>query len=183
MEPSDALFIYDQRTYLPPLLQRQDRMAMAAGVEARVVFLDHALAEWVNRIPAATKLAGGTRKALLRGVARRWVEPEIIDRQKVGFTLPIGDWMRDGGVLHDRIATLRDPNAFVRTVLRGEAIDRTIDQHWRRERDHTDLLWTLLSLDVWGALFLGGSLTLTELPGARTGKTLPPPPLGQAATA
>jgi asparagine synthase (glutamine-hydrolysing) len=182
LTPSDALFIYDQHTYLPPLLQRQDRMAMAAGVEARVVFLDHALAEWVNRVPATTKLAGGIRKALLRDIARRWVEPQVIDREKVGFTLPIGEWMRDGGVLHDRVAALRDANAFVRSVLRGDAVDRTIDEHWRRERDHTDLLWTILSLDAWGTLFLRGSLTLTELPGARTGKSLPPRS-NQAATA
>jgi len=182
LDPSDALFIYDQRTYLPPLLQRQDRMAMAAGVEARVVFLDHSLAEWVNRIPAVTKLAGGIRKALLRDIARRWVEPQVIEREKVGFTLPIGEWMRDGGVLHDRVAALRDGNAFVRTVLRGDAVDRTIDEHWRRERDHTDLLWTILSLDAWGTLFLGASLTLMELPGARTGRVLPPRP-NRAATA
>ena len=53
--PTDALFRYDQLVYLPPLLQRQVRMSMAAGVEARVVFLDHALAETVNAIPAAAK--------------------------------------------------------------------------------------------------------------------------------
>ncbi|MGQ0643325.1 MAG: asparagine synthase (glutamine-hydrolyzing) [Gemmatimonadaceae bacterium] len=175
LTPTDGLFIYDQRTYLPPLLQRQDRMAMAAGVEARVVFLDHALAEWANRIPSSAKLEGGKRKALLRRIARGWLDSEVLERQKVGFTLPIGEWMRDGGVLHDRVAALRDPQTFVRCVLLGAAIDRAVDEHWRRRRDNTDLLWTLLSLDAWGSLFLGGGLAVTELPGARTGKQLPAP--------
>ena len=73
----DGLFVYDQRTYLPPLLQRQDRISMAAGLEAREPFLDHLLVEWANALPASAKIPGGRRKHLLKAIAKPWLPDEM----------------------------------------------------------------------------------------------------------
>jgi len=181
--PVDALFIYDQRSYLPPLLQRQDRMSMAAGVEARVVFLDDQLAAWANALPASVKLPEGERKGLLKRIARSWLPSEIIDRKKVGFTLPLAQWLRPGGALAGRLAALREPDAFVRSIVRSDALDRVLGEHARGTADHADLLWTLLALEVWASAFLGaGGPRPRELPGACNSLRRGRPGMAAAAT-
>jgi asparagine synthase (glutamine-hydrolysing) len=166
MPGPDGLFVYDQRTYLLPLLQRQDRMSMAAGVEARVVFLDHALVEWANALPAGRKLAGGARKALLKSIARSWLPDDIIFREKVGFAMPLGAWMRRGGPLAQRVEAIRERDSFVRGLVDERAVERLIAEHDGGAADHTDILWTLASLEVWGRCFLGAAVHSHELPGA-----------------
>jgi asparagine synthase (glutamine-hydrolysing) len=169
---ADGLFIYDQQTYLAPLLQRQDRMSMAAGLEAREPFLDHKLAEWANALSAGAKLAGGARKALLKSIATRWLPDEIVYRKKVGFEMPLGEWLRPGGALSHRVEALGDTSSLAAQVTDREAVSRLIDEHKAGKANHGDLLWTLLALDAWAAAFLGPQVHSERLPGAATGKAL-----------
>jgi asparagine synthase (glutamine-hydrolysing) len=150
----DALFPYDQNAYLPPLLQRQDRMSMAASVEARVVFLDHKLVEWGNGLPAELKVPNGQRKALLKQIAEPWIPREIIDRPKVGFTLPLAQWLRPEGALGARVDRLRASSAFVRGLVDGKRLDTLLTQHATGAADHADILWTLVALETWAEVFL-----------------------------
>jgi asparagine synthase (glutamine-hydrolysing) len=171
----DALFRYDQRVYLPPLLQRQDRMAMAAGVEARVVFLDHLLVDWANSLRARVKLKGGERKALLKRIGERWLPRSIVHRRKVGFTVPLDHWMRSNGPLSARVDRLRERDSFVRSVIDSKALDRLLQQHDAGGgTDHGDMVWTLASLETWSSVFLGSQLHRFELPGVATGKRTTP---------
>lgn len=150
----DALFLYDQATYLPPLLQRQDRMSMAAGVEARVVFLDHALAEWTNSLSWQSKLAGGGPKPLLKRIAERWIPKNIVERRKVGFTIPLGAWLRSRTVLGRRLDSIREGDAFVRSVCDPTEIDRLVSEHASADADHADILWSLIALECWADVCL-----------------------------
>jgi asparagine synthase (glutamine-hydrolysing) len=170
---ADGVFIYDQQTYLLPLLQRQDRMSMAAGLEAREPFLDHKLVEWANGLSAEIKLAGGVRKALLKSIATRWLPSEIVHRKKVGFEMPLGAWLRKGGTLADRVQALRDSGSFASQLTTRTTVERLISEHDAGSANHADILWTLIALDVWGDTFLGGRVKSERLPGAATGKDLP----------
>lgn len=168
---ADGLFIYDQRTYLPPLLQRQDRMSMAAGLEARVPFLDHALVEWANSLPAAVKLSGGEPKQLLKGVGAKWLPESITHREKVGFAMPLGAWLRPTGALAPLLEPIRAADAHVREFLDGRTVDRLLAEHSSGARDHADMLWMLSSLENWCTVFLGpGGVESHALPGAATGR-------------
>lgn len=169
---ADGLFIYDQQTYLQPLLQRQDRMSMAAGLEAREPFLDHKLAEWANALGAETKLAGGVRKALLKSLATRWLPDEIVYRKKVGFEMPLGEWLKPGGPLSARVEALRDTSSLAAQFTDRKVVARVIDEHRTGKANHGDVLWTLLALDAWAAAFLGAQVHSERLPGAATGKAL-----------
>ncbi len=166
----DGLFVYDQRTYLPPLLQRQDRMSMAAGLEARVPFLDHFLVQWANALAADTKIPGGRRKHLLKEMAGPWLPRKIIHRKKVGFAMPIGEWLRPGGPLAGRIAELTGDGAFIHRLVRRTALTRLINEHCSRVEDHTDILWSFIALESWANTFLQGSVRETILPGVATGR-------------
>jgi len=171
----EGLFVYDQRTYLPPLLQRQDRMSMAAGLEAREPFLDHVLVEWANALPASAKIPGGRRKHLLKEIAAPNLPADIIHRRKVGFAMPIGEWLRRGGALAGRVANLTADGAFVRQFLDRSALGRLITEHDSRAADHTDILWSLLALESWADTFLRGAVRETILPGVATGRALGQP--------
>lgn len=166
-----GLFLYDQRTYLLPLLQRQDRMSMAAGLEARVPFLDHHLVEWANALPAEVKTPHGRRKQLLKDIAGHWLSDSTISRRKVGFAMPLGAWLREAGALAHLLDPIRAPEARVREFLGASAIDRLISEHDAGAADHADLLWMLLSLEHWARVFLAGE-TVHEyvLPGADGGR-------------
>jgi asparagine synthase (glutamine-hydrolysing) len=170
----DGLFVYDQKTYLPALLQRQDRMSMAAGLEAREPFLDHHLVEWANTLSGSVKLAGGNRKALLKSLAGRWLPEKIINRRKVGFEMPLGQWLKSGGALADRVDALTDSRSFASEVMNPGAIQRIVAEHNSGTKNHADILWTLVAFNAWAATFLGTTVREEMLPGAESGKLLAP---------
>lgn len=143
---------------------------MAAGVEARVVFLDHALVAWANSIPASRKLRGGERKALLKEIASTWIPDGIIRRPKVGFTLPLAAWMRTLPAIRERVESLRNGASRVASHLDGAVVRRlVVDFLDKGDSRNADLVWTLMSLDAWMEVFLGPQLTPVELPGAVNG--------------
>ena len=150
------LFIYDQRTYLRGLLQRQDRMSMAVGVEAREPFLDHHLVEWANGLPTLDKLAGGTTKSLLKDIAGRWLPDSISRREKNGFAVPSSEWMRSGGPLAERVHALRDPGSPAGRATDPALVGRLVTEHVSGAADHRGILWTLIAFDAWARIFLAG---------------------------
>jgi asparagine synthase (glutamine-hydrolysing) len=80
------------------LLRDSDQMSMAVSLEVRVPFLDHELVEFLLGLPARKKERPGTAKSLLVESVRDLIPAEIYDRKKIGFELPMSDWMR--GPLH-----------------------------------------------------------------------------------
>jgi len=161
----DGMFRYDQRTYLPALLQRQDRMSMAAGVEARVVFLSHFLVEWANRLPTSSKVSAAGRKLPLRHLVKQLLPTFALERPKVGFALPLADWMASGGDLGDAVAALPSSGSMVGGWCDRSAI-RALIKEQSSGQDQTDQLWTLFALEEWGQTFLTASSAPVELPGA-----------------
>jgi asparagine synthase (glutamine-hydrolysing) len=150
-DPVNALLDVNLRTYLPDdLLVKADRASMAASLEARSPFLDHELVEYAARIPLGLKLrrsAGGAKHILKRAMAGR-LPPEIIQRRKHGFGVPVGRWFRED--LRDPMReTLLAPTAQQRGYLRPEAVRQMVDAHQRGDRDHGHALFTLLTLELW----------------------------------
>jgi asparagine synthase (glutamine-hydrolysing) len=169
-----GMFEYDQRSYLSALLQRQDRMSMAAGVEARVVFLSHPLVEWANALPPSAKVSRMHRKRPLRRLVRELLPDFHLERTKVGFALPLGSWMAPGGGLDDLVEDLQTAASPLAGWLDRSAIRACVASH-RARQDQTDLLWTLVALGEWSRIFLGGRLMAAELPGARSSLLSPAP--------
>jgi asparagine synthase (glutamine-hydrolysing) len=169
---ADAMYVFDQRTYLPPLLQRQDRMSMAAGVEARVVFLDHLLAEAANSLPDEQKRLQGVRKGLLRQIAGPWLPAGTLDRKKIGFILPLARWLTRGGALHPLREFLNDQGSISAELLGRRTVSRLADLDVSNDSASADLIWSLLSLEMWGRIFLGPQMKTFTLSGARTAEAI-----------
>src|SRR5213593_78488 len=145
----------DLQTYLVELLMKQDQMSMAASVESRVPYLDHAFVEHVTAIPGQFKLRGWQTKAVLRAALRDLVPREILTRGKMGFPVPVGRWLRgefwplvEELVLGER-ARRRGP--FEPAMLR-----RLAQEHRSGAAEHGDRLWLLVNLEIWQRIFVDG---------------------------
>ncbi len=150
----DRMLDTDQRLWLPDdLLMKMDKMSMAASVEARVPLLDHPLVEWSARLPDRFKVRGMEGKVLLKRLARRWLPVEVVDRPKVGFTVPLSPWFR--GPLRELLAdTLLAPACLARGYYRPEVLRGYVDDHLAGRRDRARELWTLLTLELWHRTFI-----------------------------
>jgi len=130
------------------MLVKVDRMSMAHGLEVRAPFLDHRLAELMNRVTFNTKLSRGRQKYLLRKAMERYFPAEFLWRRKQGFSVPLSYWFKDS--LGDYIRQkLLAPGAMVGQVFKREALERIIGEHSRLARDRSFALWTLLMFETW----------------------------------
>jgi len=138
---------FDQASFLPDnVLERADRLTMAASLEARAPYLDHRLAELVSALPDELRVRGLETKWILRRAARSLL-PRLAPRQ-AGFRIPVGVWLR--GELRDfLLAHLRDQSSLTRPYYEARVLDRVLDEHLAGRRNHEPLLWTLLNLEIW----------------------------------
>jgi asparagine synthase (glutamine-hydrolysing) len=160
---------YDQQTYLQGLLQRLDRMTMAAGLEGRVPFLDHRVVELAALAPPELKVHGRQTKILLKRVAARHLPAAITQRRKAGFSVPFSSWMRAGGPLADHLSLLVEPNAASRGLFDSGVLRRLVEEHRTGSRDHGHVLWGLVNLELWQRVWKDAASTLAApVPGARS---------------
>jgi asparagine synthase (glutamine-hydrolysing) len=147
--PLRKILYFDQTSWLPDnLLERGDRMTMAASIEARMPFMDHVLAEYVSSLPDKYRVHGRTTKYLLREGMKRVLPREILERSKIGFRAPVNEWFR-GPMREYLVEHLQGSGSLTRHYYHAEALDRKIDEHLRGRQNHEKLLWALLNLEVW----------------------------------
>jgi len=145
----------DLQTYLVELLMKQDQMSMAASVESRVPYLDHAFVEHVTAIPGQFKLRGWQTKAVLRAALRDLVPREILTRRKMGFPVPVGRWFR--GPFWPVVEELvLGPRAIERGLFEPSVLRRLAEEHRAGTAEHGARLWHLANLEIWQRLFLDG---------------------------
>lgn len=145
-----AIAYQDLMVRLPELLlMRVDKMTMLNSVEARVPFLDHRIVELAMGLPWALKLRNGTTKHVLKEAARAYLGPEIVDRPKKGFDVPLSAWLRDDAFGRwAEAAVLESRIARADVFDRGELI-RLFARHRAGAGDHGFQLWTLVNLCAW----------------------------------
>lgn len=147
--PLDRMLDVDLRLWLPDdLLMKMDKMSMAASVEARVPLLDNALIDWALRLAPRHKIQGLEGKVLLKRLARKLLPVEVVDRPKVGFTVPLSPWFR--GPLRAMLTeTLLSPECRNRGYFDSSVLQSYVDDHVAGRRDRGRELWTLFTLELW----------------------------------
>jgi asparagine synthase (glutamine-hydrolysing) len=141
----DSMTHFEFKTLLPALLQVEDRMSMAHGLESRVPLLDHPLVEFVASVPADLKFQGGNLKHLLKNGYRDTLPPSILNRRdKMGFPVPLKEWF--GSELRPFVMDiLSNMHSKQREFLNtGEILKNFGD-----EAQFSRKTWALLSLELW----------------------------------
>ena len=139
----------DLGTYLvDDLLVKTDRASMAHSLEARVPFLDTAVAELALALPTRLKVRGLRKKVLLRKAAEPLLPAEIVKGRKRGFSIPAAAWLR--GELEPFARDVLAADTIARQgYFRPAAVTRLLDDHVAGRADLSRQLWGLLALTLW----------------------------------
>jgi asparagine synthase (glutamine-hydrolysing) len=143
------ILYFDQTSWLPDnLLERGDRMTMAASIEARVPFLDHEFAAFVSSLPDDYRVRGLRGKWILREAGKQLIPERILTRPKVGFRVPVNQWFR--GEMRDYLLDhLQSGSSLTRPYYESRALGQVLQEHLNGRQNHEKLLWTLLNLEIW----------------------------------
>jgi asparagine synthase (glutamine-hydrolysing) len=151
--PLRKILYFDQTSWLPDnLLERGDRMTMAASLEARMPFMDHELAGFISALPDRWRIRGLTTKHILREAMKRLLPRQILERPKVGFRVPVNEWFRTS-MREYLLDHLTSPGSRTRHYYRPERLRGVLDEHIEGRQNHEKLLWTMLTLELWHRTF------------------------------
>jgi asparagine synthase (glutamine-hydrolysing) len=145
----DRVFKMDLLSYLPDdLLVKVDRASMAHGLECRSPLLDHHLLEFACRLPADWKIRRGQSKYIFKEAIRSLFPHGFLDRPKMGFSVPIGEWFKGEWKSWVSGALLDGPLAQ-RSILDRRELQAVLAEHSSGRRNRETLIWNLAMLSLW----------------------------------
>jgi asparagine synthase (glutamine-hydrolysing) len=143
----ERMMLADQTSYLPDdLLAKLDRASMAVGLEARVPILDHRVVELSWRLPRKFKIRDGRGKWILRQILYKHVPPALVDREKMGFSVPLAQWL--AGPLKNWAGDLL-LSGEQDGILRGSVVRREWDCFIAGDSTNSAGLWALVMFKAW----------------------------------
>ncbi len=151
---ANMIFAAHQKCYLQSILDRQDKISMAASVEARVPFCSPPLFDEINRISAKEKLDNSMPKAIFKKIAQRFFPSEFVYRRKSGFTLPVDEWLREEDGLGRFLNNLTSAPFSDLEFFDHAQIQAMIKEHKSGSQNRGKELISLINFDIWYQLFI-----------------------------
>lgn len=152
----ERMMFLDQMTYMTSdILCKVDRASMSTSLEARVPFLDNDLTAFAWSLPLELKIRSGIGKWPLRQILKRYLPEELFERPKMGFGIPIGEWLR--GPLRDWAEDLlNEKNLADAEWFNTRAVRANWAEHLSGRRNLVHQLWSVLMFQAWRKRWLGG---------------------------
>lgn len=154
-DPLNRALFLDQETLLPDqVLRFVDRLSMAHSVEVRPPFLDHRLVEFAATLPGSMKIKDGQTKHILKQALKDLLPPELLNRPKEGFIMPINTWLL--GKLWPYVQAVLAPSRLKRHGLFDPgALATLLGQHSSGSHDRGSQIWNLLAFQLWWERYAG----------------------------
>ncbi len=139
----------DLHCYLPDdILVKVDRAAMACSLETRIPLLDRRIVEFALGLPIDLNISDKQGKQVLRNVLYRYVPKQLIEREKTGFAVPVGQWLRSE--LREWAETLLEPSQLSsQGFWNVNLVRRKWGDHLAGRGDHEFHLWSVLMFQAW----------------------------------
>lgn len=149
LDPLDRMMLRDAIGYLSDdILVKVDRASMAVSLEVRCPFLDHRVAAFAWSLPSNMKIRNGQGKRVLRSLLQRYVPPSLVEGPKMGFAVPVGEWLRRD--LRDWAEDLLAPERLrAGGFLRCDVVRDVWQSHLEGPRDRHFELWAVLMFQSW----------------------------------
>ncbi|RYG29945.1 MAG: asparagine synthase (glutamine-hydrolyzing) [Chitinophagaceae bacterium] len=144
----EKMMALDYKTYLPDdILVKVDRAGMSVSLEGREPLIDSRLIEFVAQLPAEYKMKNGVKKFILKDIVHSLVPKELMDRPKMGFGVPVADWLR--GDLKGYADSFMTDSAFSHGLFKKEGVSYIIKEFKSGNRNYNSLYWFLLMFQMW----------------------------------
>jgi asparagine synthase (glutamine-hydrolysing) len=158
-DPVDRMRYLDMCAYLPDdILTKVDRASMAVALEVRVPFLDHRLVEWVWKLPSIQNARAPRPKHLLRRVLARYVPDRLVERPKMGFGVPLADWLR-GPLRNWAEDLMNEADLGAGDIFHVEAIRPLWVEFLSGDDERHFLIWNILMFQAWHRRWGDSSVT------------------------
>ena len=139
----------DYKNYLQnDILAKVDRSTMSVSLEGREPLLDHRLIEFSARLPIDYKLKGNIQKNILKDIVYRYVPKEIMDRPKMGFDMPINEWLRGDlrTYMNDALDEIKIKEAG---ILDNKVVQKLKSDFLNNEIRNQTIIWKILQFQQW----------------------------------
>ncbi len=156
-DPLNRQLYVDIKSYLVDnILVKVDRMSMATSLETRVPFLDHRFVEFSATIPSRLKLQGKNTKYLFKKAMGDVLPPQILNRSKEGFSIPIKNWLKED--LKPLMLEVLDQQKIKREgFFNTNYVEQLKKEHLSGKENHSHRLWSMMVFGIWQDLYLRGA--------------------------
>ena len=144
----NAMMDVDQNTHLQSLLDRQDKMSMAASVECRVPFLNNNMSQLLNKMDSSTKISKGITKKLLRELSKSYLPKILTERKKHPFGLPLFEQLKSSNLFQNFSSKFETSLVFKNSLVNDNFKKLLIDFDNGNFKD-SDLIYNVFSLEIW----------------------------------
>ena len=149
LDSLNKLLAIDYKTYLvDDILTKVDRATMSISLEGREPLLDHRLIEFVAKLPPQYKLKGNTQKYLLKKIVHKYLPTSLMERPKMGFSVPVYDWLRGELRFYDE-RYMTEERFAVHGIFNWAEVNRIRTEFFAGSKHYNTLYWHLLMFQLW----------------------------------
>jgi len=143
------VFFHERNNYLKGLLGRADQMTMGNSIEARVPFLDQDLVREVDKLPMNQKVGIRKRKKILHEIASKYLPSEIIERPKIGFSVPIVNWYSQKGELYNLFNEQINNNSSLHELFDKEKVKVILKKAEKDPDILENVIFPIVAVGLW----------------------------------
>lgn len=137
------------------ILLKADRMTMAQSIEGRVPFIDKEVFSVAATLPIDYKVTKENTKVALRDAAKKVIPNDAYKKKKLGFPVPIREWLKEDDVYNEVLNTFESPAA--KKYFKEDVIKKLLEEHKLGKKDNYRKVWTIYSFLKWYEVFFEGA--------------------------